>query len=67
MEIFLLILNSYFAKIVVCEEIGQGNKISLIKIGQGNELVCEKKHVIGWMDGWMGVKAVLRIANSNQT
>jgi hypothetical protein len=23
-------------------------------------------HVPGWMDGWVGVKAVLRIAYSNQ-
>ena len=50
-------------------EIGCGNDIVLSKIGQGNEL-RQKKCTPGWMDrwidGWMEVKAVLRIAYSNK-
>ena len=44
-------------KLNICDQI-----IKLIKIS--------KKYVVGdvpgWMDGWKGVKAILRIAYSNQ-
>ena len=52
----ILIKNSfdYLAKILVTKEIGRRNEISLSKIGQGNELSLQKKHVLGRVDGWMG-------------
>ena len=71
MVIELTITTDYFEKIGVAEEIGQGSEIILIKIAQGNELnkcgkswKVENLHCNQWKKspGWMGVKAVLRIA-----
>ena len=63
-------------KVAVAEKIGCGNELkSSRKMGSKNEMSFNKKQKImfqgGWvggylMNGWVGVKAVSRIAYSNQ-
>ena len=54
-----LVISKSQNKVGVAEEIGCENDIGLRKI-------VAQKPVHGWMDGWMEVKAVLRIVYSNK-